>query len=128
MHGWIPANLFFSSVEAFLSLAHSSAKGYYATDREGLYYERQNYYANRACAINCHGQLYSLVKLVLARGRGIPCRPHPAAIQLIYFISVCCIYRFDLLITRPIDHRNAIVSEETAVGQHSMNYKELCAA
>jgi len=63
MHGWIPANLFFSSVEAFLSLAHSSAKGYYATDREGLYYERQNYYANRACAINCHGQLYSLVKL-----------------------------------------------------------------
>ena len=29
--GWVPTNVFFSSEAAFLSLAHSTAKGYYAT-------------------------------------------------------------------------------------------------
>jgi len=29
--GWVPTNVFFSSGAAFLSLAPSSAKGYYAT-------------------------------------------------------------------------------------------------
>ena len=31
MPGWVPTNLFFSSGAAFLSLAPSNAKGYYAT-------------------------------------------------------------------------------------------------
>jgi len=33
--GWVPTNVFFSSGAAFLSLAPSSAKGYYATDFRG---------------------------------------------------------------------------------------------
>jgi len=31
MPGWVPANVFFNSGAALLSLAPSSAKGYYAT-------------------------------------------------------------------------------------------------
>ena len=44
--------------------------------------ELQNWYADRACAINCYGQAYE-VRFLHACG-GIPCRPHPAATQLIF--------------------------------------------
>jgi len=35
--GWVPTNVFFSSGAAFLSLAPSSAKGYYATAKMAIY-------------------------------------------------------------------------------------------
>ena len=70
MPGWVPTNSFFSSGAAFLSLAPSIAKGYYATDSEAddsRRHEAATVHARRVDDLIAYCQIVLLVRLHLPR-------------------------------------------------------------